>query len=220
MDDKIKILLDRINIDKENYQYFSDSKITKIKINSKNDAWNIFIEKENLLPVEVLEELFTKKYLLDEKAYSIDFIFDIKNKDIDTYQSYYKYLLSTLKNDLKVLEIYEDDLKIENEKLCLIVGNLYEQERLEKVLDKINSFYHKLGYIEDINIIVREEEGLLEEIQNELENIEIPVKAPKEVKKDSPSKEKTYHKEAKDPNSILGRGIKDEPIKIKALRRR
>ena len=217
MDDKIKILLDRINIDKENYQYFSDSKITKIKINSKNDAWNIFIEKENLLPVEVLEELFTKKYLLDEKAYSIDFIFDIKNKDIDTYQSYYKYLLSTLKNDLKVLEIYEDDLKIENEKLCLIVGNLYEQERLEKVLDKINSFYHKLGYIEDINIIVREEEGLLEEIQNELENIEIPVKAPKEVKKDSPSKEKTYHKEAKDPNSILGRGIKDEPIKIKTL---
>ena len=106
MDDKIKILLDRINIDKENYQYFSDSKITKIKINSKNDAWNIFIEKENLLPVEVLEELFTKKYLLDEKAYSIDFIFDIKNKDIDTYQSYYKYLLSTLKNDLKNRHIF------------------------------------------------------------------------------------------------------------------
>ena len=35
MDEKIKILLDKINIDKDNYQYFSDAKISKIRINSK-----------------------------------------------------------------------------------------------------------------------------------------------------------------------------------------
>ena len=32
MDNKIKVLLDKINIDKNNYQYFYDAKITKIKV--------------------------------------------------------------------------------------------------------------------------------------------------------------------------------------------
>ena len=36
MDDKIKILLDKINMDETSYPYFSDAKIIKIKINSKN----------------------------------------------------------------------------------------------------------------------------------------------------------------------------------------
>ena len=35
MDDKIKILLDKINMDETSYPYFSDAKLTKIKINSK-----------------------------------------------------------------------------------------------------------------------------------------------------------------------------------------
>lgn len=216
MDEKIKILLDKINIDKENYQYFSDSKLTKIKISSKNDSWNIFIEKDELLPVEVLEELFSKRYLLDEKASSIEFIFTIKNPNLDTYISYYNYLLQTLKESLKVVGIYEDCLQIENEELHLIVGNTYEQEKLQTVINEINSFYHKLGYIKDIGIIVHEEDKILAEIQNELENIEMPVKT-KEAKTESAPKEKTYHKEAKDPNSIIGRGIKDEPLKIKTL---
>ena len=32
MDDKIKILLDKIDIDETSYQYFNDAKITKIKV--------------------------------------------------------------------------------------------------------------------------------------------------------------------------------------------
>ena len=39
MDEKIEILLNKINIDKENYQYFSDSKLNKIKINSKDNSF-------------------------------------------------------------------------------------------------------------------------------------------------------------------------------------
>ena len=43
MDNKIKILLDKINIDEDSYQYFNDATITKIKVNSKEkgkDKWN------------------------------------------------------------------------------------------------------------------------------------------------------------------------------------
>ena len=74
MDDKIKILLEKINIDESSYQYFSDAKITKIKVNSKVDNWRIYIEKDFLLPVEIYEELESKKMSLDSNAKKIEFI--------------------------------------------------------------------------------------------------------------------------------------------------
>ena len=43
MDDKIKILLDRIKIDSSYYQYFFDAKIVKIVVNTKGDKWIFYI---------------------------------------------------------------------------------------------------------------------------------------------------------------------------------
>ncbi len=218
MDDKIKILLDKINIDETSYQYFNDAKITKIKVNSKTNSWNIFIDKDELLPVEILEELESKKMLLDEFASKIEIIFNIKNPNIDTYLSYYKYLLKTLKDDLKVLEIYEDAMKIEDDFLVLVATNEVEKERLLGVLDKVMNFYKKQSYNFNIDVIMRHEENILEEIQKDLNNIEMPKHEQPPKKEETPQPEKKqFRREAKDPNSVIGRGIKEEPIKIKTL---
>ena len=218
MDDKIKILLDKINIDETSYQYFNDAKITKIKVNSKTNSWNIFIDKDELLPVEILEALESKKMLLDESASRIEIIFNIKNPNIDTYLSYYKYLLKTLKDDLKVLEIYEDAMKIEDDFLVLVAANEVEKERLLSVLDKVMNFYKKQSYNFNIDVIVRHEENILEEIQKDLNNIEMPKYEPPQKKEEQQQPEKKqFRREAKDPNSIIGRGIKEDPIKIKTL---
>lgn len=218
MDDKIKILLDKINIDETSYQYFNDAKITKIKVNSKTNSWNIFIDKDELLPVEILEELESKKMLLDELASRIEIIFNIKNPNIDTYLSYYKYLLKILKDDLKVLEIYEDAMKIEDDFLVLVATNEVEKERLLGVLDKVMNFYKKQSYNFNIDVIMRHEENILEEIQKDLNNIEMPKYEQPPKKEETPQPEKKqFRREAKDPNSVIGRGIKEEPIKIKTL---
>ena len=218
MDDKIKILLDKINIDETSYQYFNDAKITKIKVNSKTNSWNIFIDKDELLPVEILEELESKKMLLDELASKIEIIFNIKNPNIDTYLSYYKYLLKTLKDDLKVLEIYEDAMKIEDDFLVLVATNEVEKERLLGVLDKVMNFYKKQSYNFNIDVVMRHEENILEEIQKDLNNIEMPKYEQPTKKEETPQPEKKqFRREAKDPNSVIGRGIKEEPIKIKTL---
>ena len=218
MDDKIKILLDKINIDETSYQYFNDAKITKIKVNSKTNSWNIFIDKDELLPVEILEELESKKMLLDELASKIEIIFNIKNPNIDTYLSYYKYLLKTLKDDLKVLEIYEDAMKIEDDFLVLVATNEVEKERLLGVLDKVMNFYKKQSYNFNIDVVMRHEENILEEIQKDLNNVEMPKYEQPTKKEETPQPEKKqFRREAKDPNSVIGRGIKEEPIKIKTL---
>ena len=218
MDQKMQILLDKINIDKDNYQYFSDAKISKIKIHSKTNAWNVFIEKETLLPLEIYEELEEKKHELDANASEINFIFDIENPNLEAYKEYYSYLLKLLKPDLKVLEIYENSLDIEDDFLILVASNEVEKERLESCLSKINTFYKCLGYKFNIDVIIRKEENILEEIKQEL-IVETPKKEEKkEVKQETQtSPEKKYHKEPKDPNSVIGRGIKEDPIKIKTL---
>ena len=219
MDNKVKILLDKIGIDENSYQYFNDAVITKIKVNSKTNNWNIFITKTKLLPVKILEELENKKMLLDEKASSIEFVFQIEDPDMDEYLNYYRYLLTQLKEDLRVLEIYEECMKLESGFLILVTSNETEKERLERCLPKITTFYKKMGYNFNIEVIVRHEENILEEIQDEINNFEVPVvqEAPKEVKKEETIEKKQYRREPKDENSVLGRGIKEEPIKIKTL---
>ena len=168
MDEKIKILLEKINMEEEFFPYFNDAKIEKIKINPKKKAWNIFITKEDLLPPNVYKSLEEKKTSLDENAKSIEFVWKITNKDISCYHNYYEeYLLETLKKDLKVLEIYRDCMKIEEDALILVVSNESEKSSLEKSLPKIQKFYEQLDYPNTISIEVRKEENILEKIQQE-----------------------------------------------------
>ena len=205
MNDKIQILLDKINIDKDNYQYFYDAIITKIKVNSKTNSWNIFIDKDNLLPREVYEEVENKKKYIDESVNNIEIVYNIKNKDNHIYKDYYNYFISLLEDDLKVIDLYKDSMILEDDKLLLIATTSIEKKRLEKALPKLLKLYKKVGYEEEINIELRKEEKVLEEIKKELE----PVEKPKTKKKET--------KVEKESNIVLGRNIKEEPIKIKTL---
>lgn len=222
MDDKIKILLNKINMNEDNHSYFNDAKIKKIVVNSKKDIWTFYIDKDDLLPLSVLEELDSKRYLIDSNAKDIKFVFNIKNIDLDLLLSYYPFVLSKLKDQLKVLEIYSDSLRIENDSLVLVVSNKVEESRLGECLDKINYIYHSLGYLLDIKIVLRHEDTILNEIKKDMEvNLE-NISKPKEISTptntvDSSTPNRKFKREPKDPDSILGRGIKEEPIKIKTL---
>lgn len=216
MDDKMEILLNKINMDKEKYPYFSSAKLTKIKVHRKTSTWEVFISIPSAVPLEIIKELEEKKNNLDEHAKEITFIWNVENIDVNTYLSYYPYVLEQVKEELKVLEIYSDALKIEEGFLVLIATTEVEQERLNQVLEKINTIYKHLGYRFNIEIILRHEDNILEEIKQDLV---VKVKVP-EKKEEAPvevPKEKKFRKEAKDPNSVIGRGIKEDPIKIKTL---
>ena len=216
MDEKIEILLNKINMDKESFPYFSNAKLTKIKIHRKTSSWEVFIENKVALPVEVIEELEQKKMALDENAKEITVIWNIENIDVNTYLSYYPYVLQQVKEELKVLEIYSDALRVEEGFLVLVATTQIEQERLEGCLEKINRIYKNLGYKFNIDVELRHEDKILEEIKQDLV-VNVKLKEKHEEKKEEQPKEKKYHKEPKDPNSVIGRGIKEDPIKIKTL---
>ena len=105
MDDKIQILLDKINIDKNNYQYFYDAKITKIKVNSKNNSWNIFIDKE----YEVKFNNPVKEYIpmiLESIKVGIDFNISMDKilDKIANYESYDKRLRIIKKDNYTIID--------------------------------------------------------------------------------------------------------------------
>ena len=218
MEEKIKILLDKINFDKEKYNVFSDAKLSKIVVNQKLSTWSIFIENDNYFPIEIVEELEEKISLLDPNTENFKIKYNIINKDNSYLVNYYPYLLKLLKNDLIVLEIYKDCLKYEENKLMLVVSNTIEETKMLGCIDKINSFFKKFGYDEEISIIIRKDEHILETIKEELEKsvqIDTSVKVPITTSEEKP-KQKSFKRE-KDPNSILGRGVAEDPIKIKTL---
>ena len=216
MDEKIEILLNKINMDKEKYPYFSSCKLTKIRVHRKSATWEVYIDNNVALPLDIIKELEEKKMSLDENAKEITFIWNIENIDVNTYLSYYPFILEQVKDKLKVLEIYSDALKIEDGFLVLVAGTEAEKTRLEECLDKINELYKHLGYKFNIDIILRHEDNILEEIKQDLV-VKVKVRENNENSVKTEPKEKKYHREPKDPNSVLGRGIKEEPIKIKTL---
>ena len=97
-----------------------------------------------------------------------------------------------------------------------------EKERIEACKEEITEFYKCLGYNKPINIEVRHEENILNEIKQELETSTIAASTAthqeaKETPKEDKPKEKQYRRDPKDPNAVLGRGIKEDPIKIKTI---
>lgn len=221
MDDKIKILLDRIKIDSSYYQYFLDAKIVKIVVNTKGDKWIFYIDKDKLLPSFVFDMMNKNKYLLDSSASSIKFLFKIKELDLECLLSYYPLLLEKLRDDLKILEIYSDCLKIEDNKLVLVATNEIEQIKLNGCIEKVNDYYHSLGYNEVINVVLRRENAVLDEIKKDLEVDINKVSKRSEVDttkvNSKPSFKYNNSKSSKDEGSILGRNIKEDVIKIKSL---
>ena len=96
-------------------------------------------------------------------------------------------------------------------------STIFEREPLENLAKdgQLYTYQHE-GFWKCMDTL--RDKNQLEEIKKELESVEIPEKSipSTSVKEDNKGK-KQFRREAKDPNSIIGRGIKEEAIKIKTL---
>lgn len=214
MDDKIKILLEKIEFPKEKYEDFKKARLEKIVITKNSSSCSIIIENEDYFSNEIVKQLDQTVSLLDQRISKYEIIYHIKNQEIIPLLDYYPYLLECLKEKLLVSEIYQDCLKVEEDRLVFIVSNHIEKEKIASCIEEIELFYQKFGYRKEIPIIVRKDQIVLEEIQGELES---DLKK-KDIKVESiPHSTKSKKRYEKDPNSILGRSIKEKPITIKTL---
>ena len=76
MDNKLELLLNKINLEKNNFKFFENGKIIKI-ISSKDKLnWNFIIDVKELLPIEILEKFDNnlKDVKVETYAYRDEFI--------------------------------------------------------------------------------------------------------------------------------------------------
>ncbi len=220
MDEKLKILLNKEEIENKYISFFATTKLKRIVVSPKSKTWTIYLENKEMYPVEVIHSLEKNRFKLDSNAKEICFVYHFENKDIQSFFQYYPIILENLKEELKILEIYQNKLVIEEGKLLLTASNKMEYERLLEVLPKINFYYHNFSYEEEIHLELRQEEGVLEEIHKELDEVlkkaTIPVKKQEEkvIKKEEAPKRR---RSSTDEGAVLGRSFTDNVIKIKAL---
>ena len=205
MDKNTERLLDKIEMNKEYYPYFYDAKITKVKVYSETNTWDIFIDKNDLLPLDVFKELYDKLPLLDKSVKEISIIWNINNKDINMYLEYFNYLLITCKSKVKLIDNFLDKASINDDKLEIEYTTLIGENKLKKLIPILESKYKLLGYENGI-ISVKKEDNTKETIKKELE-----------VKEEDIPKKKVVKTTSSDEDNILGRRIKEEPLTIKSI---
>ena len=226
MDEHIKILLEKLKINEDHYNYFLSSKLNKIKVNNNEKTCTIFISNPDMYNMDIIKELEDNKYLIAPDFNKVEIVYDFVNKDNKKYLSYFPIILDEVKDELRVLEIYKDKLQLEYNNFLLVANNKVEETKLNKVLDRINSFYKNLGLEQDIKVEYREEHFIKEVINKNIsDSIESAQNSFSLYKKKEESKindgDKTKFPRRmstkRDPDSILGLMIEDMPIPIHSI---
>ena len=215
MHDKLKLLLEQINLPIENYQYFKDGNLVKIISNKNKDSYVFIIQIKNILPVNIYD-LFIK--LLKERyktVENVDVKFEVLNKDLNLIKDYYKYIITNKKEENPLLETFIDyNAYLEDEKLYIECANIAEQMKLETITKDLENLFSSVGYGNiktNIKINPSLNEDLLEEVKQSLV-VEIPKEEiKKEIVEEKPKqKYNGMHRRVKtedSPNVVLGRTI-------------
>ena len=57
MEDKVKLLLERIHLNPDNYSFFEHAHLEKIIINRQSGHWQVLLTLPEFLPVTIYEEI-------------------------------------------------------------------------------------------------------------------------------------------------------------------
>ncbi len=176
MQEKLKILFDKINLEERYYSFFIDSKLEKVQINEKAKIWRFMLEIKETLPIDVYDQF--KKLLL--KAFpnlvDIDLVFKVKEIKEDIIKDYYLYFIN--KSDKKILKVFADNnIYIDKEEINIEVINKAEYSKLGNYLKELGENFKKVGYSNQIKLIINEEkrENIKREIKEDTAEI-IPTK--------------------------------------------
>ena len=219
MDDKLKLLLEKINLDVENYKYFDGGKIIKIKSSKDKLNWNFIIEINELLSLDLIkffDENISKAF---PNLNTVTYTLLPKKVDKSLVNIYYPYIIEKIGLSKAMVSLLSSKpIKFTTDGLCIEVDNKAMENMLNNKMNDILNEFKKIGFDIELKIVVNEED-ILKDINNDLKidksKIHIPIEKP-EVKKREPMKIADT-KEVKDSQAILGREIDGDIISIENL---
>ena len=203
MQDKLKLLLEQINMSLEYYPYFNEGNLDKIVGNKNKDTYTFFIELNEILPINVyLTFLKLLKDTYSDFKVKLELSYNFNDKYL---KEYFDYTIDSLSIDLPLLEVYKECLKeSENCTLKLEVGNKAELIKFESVREKIVKKLKSMGF-KDINIDISINTSKYDDVKESITK-DIDVKS---------IKNKVSNKT--ENNIIIGEEIKSKVTPIKEI---
>ena len=216
MDDKLIKLFEKINLDCETKELFSNSSLSHISKKRDNSKCLFEIKIDKPISYEVYLKV---KNLLSDTFYEIDevnlklILDDYSNEALEESVKSVMNAISTEKEMFS--NCLSNPLNVEKPLVCMSVGNIVEEKQAKVFLDEVFKVLHLLGY--DANYQIKIERSLNEKISEEIKadlnrKIEIPVKeevAPSEPKRRYPSK-RVFRED--DERVILGKLIENSAV--------
>ena len=215
MQDKLKLLLNQIQLEEEYHQYFDGGILNKIIGNKNRDNYVFLIDLKSNLPLDVYKkfiQLLPKAFPTVKKVSSE---FTSLNINEEYILDYYKYFIDELSLTSPLLGMFKDLRISYTSSLNIIVNNKAEEMKLNSIKKDLETLFKSVGYDIPIETIVSYDEKLSRQIEKELE-VKVPIKVVKEEKVIEP-KQKFEGRVKKEPliigdedeNVIIGRKIED-----------
>ncbi len=217
MDNKLNLFLKNINLHNEYYDFFKNAFLDKIIINKNSRSVIVKITIDEYLPKEILSNMIENKNLFAE---NLTYNFTVRNKDNSKLIDYFTYFLTLLKLEekIKIIDLYKDALKYEDNILKFIAFNKKEEERYKEIVNDINKLYHEVGFDEYIPVIIRNDDKIEEEINKDLTNVSIPNTNKKEELKEKDKEPRHFRRsKGRDEECVLGKVITTDSIKMSLL---
>ncbi len=169
MHDKLKLFLERIKLPLEDYKYFNNGKILKLKMDSSRKNGVFVIQVENILNDDVLSFINEniKNGFPDMDSMRAEFV--VNNINYDDITNYYNKAIENSTLTMPMKELFkEKKVTSEGKKIVVEVDNIAEENILRNNITSLVKYYNALGYNDiKIDVMVNEENAIA--VKKELE---------------------------------------------------
>ena len=207
MQEKMKILLDKLEIDDEKREELKDVSLVKIIGNKMRDSYTFLLNSKTNIEVEtfvILREKLKESYKELKKT---SLKIEVEDYSIEQLEKYYKYYLNIKKEEFPLLSlVIENKIKKEENTLYIETSNKAEQLKLRGIERDLIDFLSDAGFnISKIEYTINEDKE--KELQTEIEKMKENI----EVKKEEKTEEIIKGKEIKGKITALKDIIYEEP---------
>ena len=224
MNDNLKKLINKIELEEEYYHFFDNGKLNRIIGNKEKTNYTIIVDIDSTLPVELYQHFIDKVRNAYSDIEKVIVAFNVTNKDLSLVKDYFKYLMIRNSKKCPVLETFADNnVSIKDNTLVIEVDNIAEQNKILSIEKNIVLNFKRMGYdIVDILTKIVEHESLIKDIKPievSKERIEKTNEPVVEDKKEFYKKNFTPKKIETDdhPDAVLGRIIDTYPIRLDSI---
>ena len=222
MDDKLKLILEKIGLEEKYYSEFKNAALEKVVFYKKVDEVKIILKNYSSFSVELYENLIGcfKNYF--DKKTTLELI--VEDINYNYIYDFYKMIIGEISLEKVTASLFSERLIFKDGKYVIELNNSAELNQFSSIKDLVIKKMKVCGFDIPIETYIDEEESkkTKEEINKALQ---IDVKAlknnhsvveKKEAKPTTNFKTKYERKEVNE-DTIKGRVIKDLPVSIKSI---